>query len=417
MTIKPPTKSIANGNYLASDDTSTAPYPKQSTKTTTTMTPSSLAQPYDELQVLDDVDDKDDRRKAERNDELEDKKEKVSNRCSDNPRPDGLAPSASLDVSSLVAIPTGLSRNPPDRPASATMTARLVPQDYRRDKGVDHGQHSSKAGDSLRGPGAYSVRPTVHLVQEESTNNDDDDEAMTSTNDEQNESALLFDDPESAFEAQVVPERDLNREVQQKMEAMTIDPIAVAKSKSKNDAPNGPPRALRKSVIMITLGVLMVLVAVGSAVGILASNDKKKPPPTFAPTVVSDMEQAGAIFTPLSGNESLWDESSPQYKALWWIVHEDPARMMMKLQDDNQSSSSMIVERYVMAVFYFATDGPNWLTSYDFLGNSSICDWNDSREFGVRCHDEGSAGQLMMSKFVRLYCLHLILLLIFGNSV
>jgi hypothetical protein len=90
---------------------------------------------------------------------------------------------------------------------------------------------------------------------------------------------------------------------------------------------------------------------------------------------------------------------------------------MMKLQDDNQSSSSMIVERYVMAVFYFATDGPNWLTSYDFLGISSICEWNDSGVLGVLCHDDGSAGQLMLSKFVKLYCLHLILLLIWSNSV
>jgi hypothetical protein len=54
-----------------------------------------------------------------------------------------------------------------------------------------------------------------------------------------------------------------------------------------------------------------------------------------------------------------------------------------------------------MALFHFATDGPNWLTRYDFLGNSSICDWHDLMEFdnGVQCNDEGSVVELTLGTF------------------
>jgi hypothetical protein len=419
MTIEAPTQSIAKGHDLASKSTLTTSCTEQSITATTTMmtatttTPFSSAQSDDEvkrrrLQVLDEVEGEEDRQEAQQSHDLDNKQEQALNQGGANSYP------ASHETSRFVADPPGLSRNPPTPPASAAMTARLVPQEYRRGKGVDHSQHSSDAGLLSRGPGAFPIRPTTHGSQDESTHHDDDDddddEAMPSTNDERNKSArMLFDDPASALEAQVVPERDLNREVLQKMEAMTIDPIAVTTSKAKNDVPNnGPPSSRRKSTLMITLGVLlMVIVAAGSAIGILASKDKKEPPPTIAPTSVSDMELARAIFYPLSGNETLWDKSSPQYKALWWIVHEDPAKMMMKMQDESQSLSSIIVERYVMALFYFATDGPNWFEQVNFLGNSSICDWQDLIEFdnGINCNDEGSAVELWLGMCDRRYCL------------
>jgi hypothetical protein len=193
------------------------------------------------------------------------------------------------------------------------------------------------------------------------------------------------------------------------MEAITIDPITVAMSKPKNDAPNGPSSARHKWTLMITFAILMVLIAVGSAIGIAASKDKKGPLPTIAPMAVSEMDLARSIFTPLSGNETMWDESSPQYKALWWIVHEDPAKMMVMMQDETQLSFDMIVGRYAMVVLYFATDGPNWLQQLNFLSNSSICDWQATIEFenGVQCNEEeGSVVLLTLGKYVRQYTVY-----------
>jgi hypothetical protein len=132
MSIEPPTKSIANGQDLALDDTSTTAWAEQSLMTTTTTptdttTPSTLAQSDDELkrlrlQVLDCVEAEEDRQQAQQNHELEDedemllnqgkeilddKEEMLLNQGKDTPRPDGLTPSANLDASSLVADPPG----------------------------------------------------------------------------------------------------------------------------------------------------------------------------------------------------------------------------------------------------------------------------------------------------------------------
>jgi hypothetical protein len=411
MTIEPPTKSIANGHDLASDGTPAGVSPEQSmtaattTITTTTTTPSNSSLSDDELkrlrlQVLVCVEADEDRKEAHQNHEPEDMNEKLLNQGEEIPCRDRLAPSPSLDSSSFVAGPPRLSRNVPARPTNGIMTARPVPQEYRREKGVDQSQHSSEAGLPVRGPGAFPIRPTNHGNQDESTHHDDDDTFLPNTNDERNEPELLSDDPESALEAQVVPERDLNREVQLKMDAITIDPIAVAMSKPKNDAPNGHPGARRNWTLMITFGILMVLVAVGSAIGIVASKDKKESPPTIAPTAVSEIDLARDFFTPLSGNETLWDESSPQYKALWWLIHEDPAKMMAKMQDETESSSSMIVERYVMTLLYFATDGANWVRQANFLGKSSICDWQGTIEFGIQCNQEGLAVALILGTYI-----------------
>jgi hypothetical protein len=79
--------------------------------------------------------------------------------------------------------------------------------------------------------------------------------------------------------------------------------------------------------------------------------------------------------------------------------------LTMTMQDATQSSSSssssmMIAERYVMALLYFATGGPNWLTQFNFLGNSSICDWNDdTSKLGVSCSSQGAAGVIELGKF------------------
>jgi hypothetical protein len=80
---------------------------------------------------------------------------------------------------------------------------------------------------------------------------------------------------------------------------------------------------------------------------------------------------------------------------------------MMTMQDETESSSDMFVKRYILALLYFATYGPNWFDQLNFLGNSSICYWWDATVLfkGVTCNDKKSATQLSLGKFVQLYCL------------
>jgi hypothetical protein len=156
----------------------------------------------------------------------------------------------------------------------------------------------------------------------------------------------------------------------------------------------------------------MALVAIGSVVGLknrkeslsinTSQNENEnvndESVPTSSPTkFLPDLEFARAIFAPLSGDDALLDELSPQYKALWWIVHEDPTEMIMLVAQNNetQSSRSRLVELYVMAVLYFATDGSNWLNQMDFLGSKTVCDWGYE---GIDCNEEGYVIQLYLGR-------------------
>ncbi|CAB9518982.1 serine threonine-protein kinase BRI1-like [Seminavis robusta] len=61
-------------------------------------------------------------------------------------------------------------------------------------------------------------------------------------------------------------------------------------------------------------------------------------------------------------------EGSPQYWASKWIADED----IFHLPVDDEA----FVERYALAVFYFAMNGPKWPLHLGFLAARKVCDWN-----------------------------------------
>lgn len=54
----------------------------------------------------------------------------------------------------------------------------------------------------------------------------------------------------------------------------------------------------------------------------------------------------------MSSRQDIADDRSPQGKALNWITNEDEAQLCPN--DDN------LIQRYIMAVFYYSTDGDRW---------------------------------------------------------
>jgi hypothetical protein len=213
----------------------------------------------------------------------------------------------------------------------------------------------------------------------------------------------------AVLDAEVVKERDLHQEVQERMNSMTIDAMLVVNMSSNEEENNktrtdsrgklrGKSTAIR---LLVAAALIIITVAMGTAIGTIPLRRKPLASMVTAPPTasISVVDFAINIFTSLSGEEALMDESSPQYKALWWMVRDDPANLMMKMMVGNEtqslspsssSSSSMltiIMERYVMALLYFGTDGPNWVSPYDFLGIESICDWGEP----IGCSEQGSA--------------------------
>jgi Leucine-rich repeat (LRR) protein len=154
----------------------------------------------------------------------------------------------------------------------------------------------------------------------------------------------------------------------------------------------------KKSILMIFgCGLLLLVVAaVGAAVGIMARKDndegpgsREKPietpdltqppvtptdPPSEAPAVTptssptrSSLGPYGDILMP-GVDLSLVDQTSPQYLAVEWIAEIDPREL-------SAARSTELLERYSLAVLYFATQGEYWLFNFGWLAGADHCEW------------------------------------------
>jgi hypothetical protein len=215
---------------------------------------------------------------------------------------------------------------------------------------------------------------------------------------------------EEALKAEVVTERNLEREVQERMKSITIEATSVKLSQLDNNKDGdtragSTPKAPRLAFVVLAVLMVIVLVAIGAAVGSRTQRSKKNTntaqtiafdTPTASPTSVSDYvwELARGLVTPVSGEDALLDQSSPQNRALWWIVHDDPTKMLLTMVQNNDfsSSSSLIVERYVLMLLYFVTNGNNWSVQF-FNGNTTTCEWE-----AIDCNEKGSAMYLSLGK-------------------
>jgi hypothetical protein len=94
---------------------------------------------------------------------------------------------------------------------------------------------------------------------------------------------------------------------------------------------------------------------------------------------------------------ALQDLSSPQFEALAWMAYSDSTDLQSRMSNDE------LVERFVLALVYFATGGASWSDQGRYLAPSlNACSWNSlvkGYTIGVGCNDEGSVVTLFLSKF------------------
>ena len=108
--------------------------------------------------------------------------------------------------------------------------------------------------------------------------------------------------------------------------------------------------------------------------------------------------------------QNLWNDSTPQGKAIRWLAEEDGLEV-------DPADSEVLVQRYALAVFFYATGGETWIHKAHFLSNMNVCHWNeldlddqagshDSRNIkttyvGTNCTEGGSTvTSLLLSKFL-----------------
>lgn len=116
----------------------------------------------------------------------------------------------------------------------------------------------------------------------------------------------------------------------------------------------------------------------------LVGNHQQQHPPPPALDEFSQMHGADR-FKLLKGVVVGWgvtpDEvfdnpSSPQYRALSWMAHDD----VLHYTPENDHWIKKIVQRYTLAVIYYSTNGPGWSNTLFFLSNFDECNWNRKYE-------------------------------------
>lgn len=112
---------------------------------------------------------------------------------------------------------------------------------------------------------------------------------------------------------------------------------------------------------------------------------------------------------------SMLDFNSPQYKAACWTLHDDP--FWYKNERKNNLTISMtqetrIIQRYVLALFYFTLTPESWTNHFNFLSKRSECEWNNQLEFydndvdritGITCDENQNILSITLRKYFWFY--------------
>ncbi len=153
--------------------------------------------------------------------------------------------------------------------------------------------------------------------------------------------------------------------------------------------------------------LLVVGVILGVTIPLTTNNDKDSPSndsvvtpaptqaPTAAPTACTSLDCLAEILlqNEVSDAEALRDDSSPQFLALRWLANNDT--MVLDL---DSTPTVILVERYILAVLYFATSAEGGLNVLNFLSASSVCEWNNRQTqghdsiTGLLCNEDSFTG-------------------------
>jgi hypothetical protein len=94
---------------------------------------------------------------------------------------------------------------------------------------------------------------------------------------------------------------------------------------------------------------------------------------------------------PLTGSR-IREKGTPEEGAMEWLVNTDPLQL-----DFEKTSLDELVQRYVLATLYFATNGKSWNQQYNFLSMDHVCLWHTfEQDAGVTCNDNNDVTSIKL---------------------
>jgi hypothetical protein len=103
-------------------------------------------------------------------------------------------------------------------------------------------------------------------------------------------------------------------------------------------------------------------------------------------TLTDRQREIGSIVTSLVDSSTLNDKNSSQAKANQWLVYDDK----LWVDEKETLSREQIMQRYVLALFYFATTGSSWVEN-NWLDGNECSGWT-----GISCNENGQVQSLVL---------------------
>lgn len=147
--------------------------------------------------------------------------------------------------------------------------------------------------------------------------------------------------------------------------------------------------------VYIAIGTIVLLsLIIGLAVGIPKSNKSASSTSlSFVPRKATRAQLVEYfVVHGVSPRFALEQSTSPQGMAVEWLAGRDGQNLAVPEGDLSSSEGYALLERYVLAILYYSTNGPQWRSRTGFLSDNDVCTWAGLRyngrnffDFGVVC--------------------------------
>ena len=151
----------------------------------------------------------------------------------------------------------------------------------------------------------------------------------------------------------------------------------------------------RRNLMVAGIGAVVLIIVI--SVGVAVSN-KKQASAASSPR----MQQTTAFLSQVSDTNEHRNKNSPQYAAAHWIADTDSADIP---SDPSSDDATKFLQRYALAVLYYATHGEHWVFDGRFLAKESECNWlegfnmpDGKFKLGVTCNDVGHVKEIRLRK-------------------
>ena len=251
-------------------------------------------------------------------------------------------------------------------------------------------------------PGAYHEGGTGQSIDDLDSSPLEETTRTTTTNNN-NESLMITAELAPDIDEEVarrleergrdIIDEEINRQLEERVGKTVVATKVVSSDEQRN--------VQRKRILAAVLFTAFVSFLLAFFLMKRRQENGKTSSPTPSPTLTEFEYIRQAVMEHLSYDDEtlFYNESTAQYKAIEWLLHNDTLQLHQSSNSGRPMSAALLVERYVLAMIYFNNGGPYWTNSYNFLNESvSVCEWNlgTSTSDGVQCDDSGNVVDLIL---------------------